>query len=176
MDPYKLLGVSPNSTSKEVTDAYKNIIENYLNEGTDENSKSLYNEKLSELNEAYRLISQNITFEEVRELIGVDDFLSAEAKLNLVSDDSSPEWNYLTGVLLIKKGWIHSGVNHLKKAAKLNPYNTEYKNTLSTLNQKINFIKTNYSNNGNKGTSPLNLCGNNATTTTTIGNNKKGLC
>ena len=51
MDPYKLLGVSPNSTSKEVTDAYKNIIENYLNEGTDENSKSLYNEKLSELNE-----------------------------------------------------------------------------------------------------------------------------
>ncbi|MEI3337377.1 MAG: ABC transporter substrate-binding protein [Clostridium sp.] len=176
MDPYKLLGVSPNSTSKEVTDAYKNIIENYLNEGTDENSRSLYNEKLSELNEAYRLISQNITFEEVRELIGVDDFLSAEAKLNLVSDDSSPEWNYLTGVLLIKKGWIHSGVNHLKKAAKLNPYNTEYKNTLSTLNQKINFIKTNYSNNGNKGTSPLNLCGNNATTTTTIGNNKKGLC
>lgn len=174
MDPYKLLGVSPNSTSKEVTDAYKNIIENYLNEGTDENSKSLYNEKLSELNEAYRLISQNITFEEVRELIGVDDFLSAEAKLNLVSDASSPEWNYLTGVLLIKKGWIHSGVNHLKKAAKLNPYNTEYKNTLSTLNQKINFIKTNYSNNGNKGTSPLNLCGNNATTT--IGNNKKGLC
>ena len=172
MDPYKLLGVSPNSTSKEVTDAYKNIIENYLNEGTDENSKSLYNEKL---NEAYRLISQNITFEEVRELIGVDDFLSAEAKLNLVSDASSPEWNYLTGVLLIKKGWIHSGVNHLKKAAKLNPYNTEYKNTLSTLNQKINFIKTNYSNNGNKGTSPLNLCGNNATTTT-IGNNKKGLC
>ena len=176
MDPYKLLGVSPNSTSKEVTDAYKNIIENYLNEGTDENSRSLYNEKLSELNEAYRLISQNITFEEVRELIGVDDFLSAEAKLNLVSDDSSPEWNYLTGVLLIKKGWIHSCVNHLKKAAKLNPYNTEYKNTLSTLNQKINFIKTNYSNNGNKGTSPLNLCGNNATTTTTIGNNKKGLC
>lgn len=176
MDPYKLLGVSPNSTSKEVTDAYKNIIENYLNEGTDENSKSLYNEKLSELNEAYRLISQNITFEEVRELIGVDDFLSAEAKLNLVSDASSPEWNYLTGVLLIKKGWIHSGVNHLKKAAKLNPYNTEYKNTLNTLNQKINFIKTNYSNNGNKGTSPLNLCGNNATTTTTIGNNKKGLC
>lgn len=176
MDPYKLLGVSPNSTSKEVNDAYKNIIENYLNEGTDENSKSLYNEKLSELNEAYRLISQNITFEEVRELIGVDDFLSAEAKLNLVSDASSPEWNYLTGVLLIKKGWIHSGVNHLKKAAKLNPYNTEYKNTLSTLNQKINFIKTNYSNNGNKGTSPLNLCGNNATTTTTIGNNKKGLC
>ena len=176
MDPYKLLGVSPNSTSKEVTDAYKNIIENYLNEGTDENSKSLYNEKLSELNEAYRLISQNIAFEEVRELIGVDDFLSAEAKLNLVSDASSPEWNYLTGVLLIKKGWIHSGVNHLKKAAKLNPYNTEYKNTLSTLNQKINFIKTNYSNNGNKGTGPLNLCGNNATTTTTIGNNKKGLC
>ena len=175
MDPYKLLGVSPNSTSKEVTDAYKNIIENYLNEGTDENSKSLYNEKLSELNEAYRLISQNITFEEVRELIGVDDFLSAEAKLNLVSDASSPEWNYLTGVLLIKKGWIRSGVNHLKKAAKLNPYNTEYKNTLSTLNQKINFIKTNYSNNCNKGTSPLNLCGNNATTTT-IGNNKKGLC
>lgn len=173
MDPYKLLGVSPNSTSKEVSDAYKNIIENYLNEGTDENSKSLYNEKLSELNEAYRLISQNIAFEEVRELIGVDDFLSAEAKLNLVSDASSPEWNYLTGVLLIKKGWILSGVNHLKKAAKLNPYNTEYKNTLSTLNQKINFIKTNYSNNGNKGNNPLNLCGNN---NNNIGNNKKGLC
>ena len=93
MDPYKLLGVSPNSTSKEVNDAYKNIIENYLKEVNDENSKSLYDEKLSELNEAYRLVSQNIAFEEVRGLIGLDDVLSAEAKLNLVSDGSSPEWN-----------------------------------------------------------------------------------
>ncbi len=150
MEPYKLLGVSPNSTSKEVNDAYKNIIENYLKERTDENSKSLYDEKLSELNEAYRLVSQNIAFEEVRELIGLDDFLSAEAKLNLVSDGSSPEWNYLTG---------------LKKAATLNPYNTEYKNTLNNLNQKINLIKTNYSNNMG-GNNPLNVCG----------NNTKGLC
>lgn len=171
MDPYKLLGVSPNSTSKEVNDAYKNIIDDYLKDSTEEDSKSLHDEKLSELNEAYRLVSQNIAFEEVRELIEDDDFLSAEAKLNLVSDSSSPEWNYLTGVLLLKKGWIHSGVNHLKKAATLNPYNIEYKNTLNTLNQKINVVKTNYSNNASGNNNPLNACGNN-----NIGTNKKGLC
>lgn len=174
MDPYKVLGVSTNSSPKEVHDAYKNIVENFsIDSSEDGASKTIYDEKLSELNEAYRLISNNLAFEEVRELIDCDDFLTAEAKLNLISDTSSPEWNYLTGVLLLKKGWVHSGVNHLKKAATLNPYNTEYQNTIATLNQKINSLKSNYSNTsqGNSG-GGLNLCGGGNTSQ----NKKDGLC
>lgn len=173
MDPYKVLGISTNASPKEVHDAYKNILENFsIDTSEDGVSKTIYDEKLSELNEAYRLISNNLAFEEVRELIESDDFLAAEAKLNLISDTSSPEWNYLTGVLLLKKGWVHSGVNHLKKAATLNPYNTEYQNTIAALNQKINSLRANY-NNTNQGNSGggLNLCGGNASQ-----NKKGGLC
>ena len=105
MDPYKVLGVLPHSSEGEVNQAYQKIVQTYNTDDLQDDSiKTFYTEKLNEANEAYRIISHNIACEEVREMIEDDDFVAAEARLNLVSDISSAEWNYLKGVLLLKKG------------------------------------------------------------------------
>jgi len=173
MDPYKILGVLPHSSENEIKDAYNRLIETYnLDELQDDSVKSLYDGKLSEANEAYRIITHNLTCEEVRDLIESDDFIAAETKLNFISDVSSAEWNYLKGVLLIKKGWVDSGANHIKKAASLNPYNDEYVSTMNKLNEKVGAYKNNYTKNGKQGGGGLNLCGSGNDT----GGNKGGLC
>ena len=174
MDPYKILGVLPHASPNEIKSAYNQIVETYnTNDLEDDSVKSLYTEKLSEANEAYRILSHNIACEEVRDLIECDDFIAAEAKLNLVSDVSSAEWNYLKGVLLLKKGWIDSGITHIKQATTLNTYNNEYLNTLKQLNQKVGTYKTNFSNQGTpkQAGSTNGLCGGNNNS-----GNKGGLC
>lgn len=171
MDPYKVLGILPHSTFKEVTEAYKNIVATYSTDDLeDESVKSFYLEKLSEANEAYRIINLNLTCQEVRGLIEEDNFIAAETKLNLTSDLSSAEWNYLKGILLIKKGWVDSGINHVKRAATLNPYNSEYINTTKQLDENVKQYKNSFSrNSGQKG--GLNLCNNSNTE-----NKNNGLC
>ena len=173
MDPYKILGILPHSSESEIKDAYNRLIGTYnLDDLQDDSVKSLYEDKLSEANEAYRIITHNLTCDEVRDLIESDDFIAAETKLNYISDLSSAEWNYLKGVLLIKKGWVDSGANHIKKAATLNPYNNEYVSTMNKLNEKVGTYKNNYSKNGKQGGSALNLCGSGNDN----GGDKGGLC
>lgn len=177
MDPYKVLGVLPHSSEKDLQKAYQDIVETYKTDDLQDASiKTFYKEKLHEANEAYRIISHNIACEEVRDLIDCDDFITAESKLNLVADVSSAEWNYLKGVLLLKKGWVDSGVTHIKKAATLNPYNTEYINTANQVTQKVGNYKSQYNSqtqNQGSGGGLLNMCGNN---NNNGGGKQGGLC
>ena len=173
MDPYKVLGVLPHSSEGEVNQAYQKIVQTYNTDDLQDDSiKTFYTEKLNEANEAYRIISHNIACEEVREMIEDDDFVAAETRLNLVSDISSAEWNYLKGVLLLKKGWVESGVNHINKAATLNPYNNEYVSAMNTLNQKVGSYKQNFSNAKTGGSGGGGLCGGNNNSS----GGKGGLC
>lgn len=159
MDPYKVLGVLPHSSESEIKEAYSNLMNTYnLDELQDDSVKLMYEEKINEANEALRIITDTRTLEKVRDLIEQDDFIAAEANLNLISDSHSAEWNYLKGVLLIKKGWIDSGVNHIKKAANINPYNDEYISTIQKLNQKLALFKNNRSRQSQNSSS---LCSNN---------------
>lgn len=173
MDPYKVLGILPHASSLEVKDAYKKIVETYNTDDLEDDSvKTIYLEKISEANEAFRIINLNLTCQEVRDLIESDDFIAAESKLNLVSDNSSAEWNYLKGILLIKKGWVESGATHIKTAATLNPYNNEYLNTMNQLTENIKKYKRNSPKNSTS-KAGLNPCSNNSNIS---GGNKGGLC
>ncbi|MBE6047167.1 MAG: J domain-containing protein [Clostridium sp.] len=169
MDPYKVLGIPPHSSDVEIKEAYSKLMDTYnLNELEDDSVKLMYEEKINEANEAFRIITDNRKLEKVRDLIESDDFISAEANLNLISNSQSAEWNYLKGILLIKKGWIESGVNHIKNAVNINPYNDEYVSTINKLNQKIESFK-NGSMKQNQNSS--SLCANNNNNT-----GKGGLC
>ena len=174
MDPYKVLGVLPTSSKDEIKEAYRHIVETYNTDNIeDESIEDSYKEKLNEVNEAYRLVNNNLICEEVRDLIDCDDFIAAETKLNLASDFSSAEWNYLNGLILLQKGWIDSGVNHIKQAVNLNPYNTEYTDTLNKLNQKVGSYKSNFNNvNNNQSNMSNQLCNNN----NNLQRNNGGLC
>ncbi|MCR4943810.1 MAG: J domain-containing protein [Clostridium sp.] len=168
MDPYKVLGILPHSSDSEIKEAYSNLMNTYnLDDLQDDSVKLMYEEKINEANEALRVITDNRTLEKVRDLIESDDFIAAEANLNLISDSHSAEWNYLKGILLIKKGWIDSGVNHIKRAANINPYNDEYITTIQKLNQKLVPLKNNHQRQTQNNSS---LCSNNNS------GNKGGLC
>ena len=99
-----------------------------------------------------------------------------QTELNLIYDKSSPEWNYLQGFVLLKKGWFQAGVNHLKTAAELNPNNEEYQEALMVLVKKVRNMKANYaramqynsSNNNN------NMCGGGGQTNNMCGGSGSG--
>ena len=104
----------------------------------------LAEDKLSELNTAYNSLINEYKYKDIRELIEKQQFLSAETQLNLITDKSSAEWNYLQGFVLLKKGWFKAGVNHMKVAAELNPDNEEYQEALMVLAKKVRQMKANY--------------------------------
>lgn len=162
MNPYKILGVRPNASHDEIKAAYDDLVNTYSSQDFESFSDEfLVEDKLAEINDAYNALNNENKYREIRNLIESEQFINAETELNLIADKNSPEWNYLKGFVMLKKGWFQSGVNHLKTAAELNPSNTEYKDTLMHLSRKINEIKRNYARTvaANNNTNNMNPCG-----------------
>ena len=147
MNPYKILGVKPNASQDEIKEAYRALSETYsLDTFKDSPEEPLAEDKLSELNEAYSILINDVKYKDIRKLIESEQFINAENELNKISDKTSPEWNYLKGFVMLKKGWFQAGVSHLQTAARLNPNNPEYRNTLTLLQRKMNQIRSYYAN------------------------------
>lgn len=145
MNPYKVLGIRPNASLDEIKNAYETLTNTYnVDNFQGSTEEPLAEDKLSELNDAYTVLINDIKYKDIRNLIENQQFLSAETQLNLISDKTSPEWNYLQGFVLLKKGWFKAGVTHLKTAAELNPNNQEYQEALMILAKKVNQMKANY--------------------------------
>lgn len=145
MNPYKVLGIRPNASLNEIKDAYESLANTYsVNNFNYSIEEPLAEDKLEEINQAYTLLTNNLKYKDIRSLIENQQFLSAETELNLIADKTSPEWNYLQGFVLLKKGWFQAGVNHLKTAAELNPNNEEYQQALMILVKKVRQMKANY--------------------------------
>lgn len=161
MNPYKVLGVRPNASLDEIENAYESLTSTYsINNFHGSLEEPLAEDKLYEINEAYTLLTNNLKYKDIRNLIERQQFLNAETELNLISDKTSAEWNYLKGFVLLKKGWFQAGVNHLKTAAELNPSNEEYQETLMILAKKVKQMKVNYARAmQSKGGNSSNMCG-----------------
>lgn len=145
MNPYKVLGVRPNASLDEIESAYESLTSTYsINDFHGSPEEPLAEDKLYEINEAYTSLTNDFKYKDIRNLIEQQQFLNAETELNLISDKTSPEWNYLKGFVLLKKGWFQAGVNHLKTAAELNPSNEEYQEALMILAKKVKQMKLNY--------------------------------
>ena len=166
MNPYKILGIPPTASKDEIENAYERIVDTYQIDNADSDDYYLMEDKISEANEAYNTLINDLKYKEIRSLIENEQFISAETELNLISDKNNAEWNYLKGFVMLKKGWVQSGVNHLKTAAELNPTNPEYKETMAILSRKINTIKQNYARaaaaaNIKANQNNMNMCGGN---------------
>ena len=134
MNPYKVLGVRPNASLDEIKTAYESLANTYdISNYQGSSEEPLAEDKISELNTAYNSLINEYKYKDIRDLIENQQFLSAETQLNLISDKSSAEWNYLEGFVLLKKGWFKAGVNHVKIAAELNPENEFAHNNLGIL-------------------------------------------
>ncbi len=166
MDPYKVLDVDDTASEEEIKDKFKHMVEEY-SQSQDEETK----QKISVLSAAYEKIINGNLYKEIRDLIDNKNFAEAEAKLNLINNANSAEWNYLQGFISVQKGWFDSGLNYLKKSVQLEPDNYEYLNSLNKLQSRVIDYMKKYSNKKVKPNSNnMNACGGDNS------NNNGGMC
>lgn len=157
-NPYEVLGLTQGASLDEVKKAYRELAKKYHpDQYTSNPLRELAEEKMREINEAYETIcknpnynssssnfsnSSNYSYSEIRNDLSSGRYQNAEAKLNSISMRDA-EWNFLYGVMLMKKGWHDSAYSYIQTACSLDPNNIEYRQTLNSFGQRT----TNYSNN-----------------------------
>lgn len=155
MNPYEVLNIDEDASEEEIRNKFKDMLEEYT-----QNQDEFTKQKVMIISAAYeRIINRNL-YKEIRNLIDNKNFVEAEAKLNLVNNANSAEWNYLQGFISVQKGWFESGLNYLKKAVQLEPDNNEYLNSLNKLQSRVIEYMKKYSNKKVKPNSNnMNACG-----------------
>ncbi len=165
MNPYDILGLDTTASEEEVINRYNELLIECAN-SEDANVQ----EKINLLNMAYDILINKDVYKEVRGFIENKNFIAAQAKLNIINDRTSAEWNYLQGFIAVQKGWFETAVGYLKKAVELAPDNKEYINSLNTLQGRVFDYASRYvSRGGTKPASPNNINGCN-------GGNNGGMC
>jgi curved DNA-binding protein CbpA len=160
MNPYEVLGIKPGASQEEIKSAYRKLVKQYHpDQFTDNPLQKLAQEKLAEVNEAYRILSSgkgnsntyssnssssssysnggssSQDLAQARACLQRRDTREAEAILNRVTDRSA-EWYYLMGVVHMNKGWYDSALQNIRTASNMDPNNFEYRQTLDQLNRR----------------------------------------
>ncbi|AGX42761.1 J domain-containing protein [Clostridium saccharobutylicum] len=157
MDPYEVLGIDTSASEEEIKNKYINLLAEYT-----KNQDDTTPVKIQVLNTAYNKLINGRVYKEIRSLIDKRNFTGAEAKLNIVNDRNSAEWNYLQGFVSLQKGWFEAGLNYIKTAVDLEPDNTEYLSSLNKLQSRIIDYITKYQNvkqSSNPNSNNMNACG-----------------
>jgi molecular chaperone DnaJ len=168
-DPYEVLGIPKGSSQEEIKAAYKKLVKKYHPDQYANNPLSdLAQEKLKEINQAYdnliggsqKSSSQNYQksqshgyqkkgqsdYYEIRTTIERGNLSLAENMLNSIIYRDA-EWNYLMGIVYLRKGWYDQSYQYINLAASMNPGNMEYRNALNN----FNFRNQGYRTHGNQG-------------------------
>lgn len=152
MNPYEVLGVSPNDDEETIKKAYRTLVkkyhpDRYANSPLAEQA----NEKLKQINLAYDMIcgkaqpqqpggtqggyspggrySGAASFESVRVLISMMQTDAAEAMLDTLP--RTAEWYYLKGVICTRRGFYTNARRYFETACRLDPGNAEYQSALA---------------------------------------------
>lgn len=158
MDPYKVLGIGSDATDAEVKKAYRALAKKYHPDNYVNNPLAdLAAEKMKQINEAYDEIqkqraggqsssgaggasggsgAQSGEYVRVRELINVGRFSEAEVLLGRkAAAERTAEWHFLYGHIMLHKGWMMEARQEFETACRMDPYNSEYQNTLVRMGQ-----------------------------------------
>lgn len=157
MNPYEVLGVSPNVSDEELKKAYRNLAKKYHPDRyANSPLANSASEKMKQINEAYDTIleerkrqksggrqydtyyTQNDNyqggysqFDDIRQLINENRLDEAEFDLSDFSDfpstERNAEWYYLMGVVVYRKGFLEEAYNYFATACRLDPNNMEYR-------------------------------------------------
>lgn len=168
MDPYKTLGVSRTATDDEIKKAYRELVKKYHpDKYTDNELKDLAAEKLKAVNAAYddiQRMRQNKTghsfnganassdpkYSYIRSKIQAGDIGTAEVELDRMTDHDA-EWNYLKGLVLLRKGWYDGARQHFAVAHNMDPLNQEYTQAFNSINSMGRGNSGPYGNSSNVG-------------------------
>lgn len=158
MDPYKVLGVSPDTSDDDVKRAYRELARKYHPDNYVNNPLAdLAEARMKEINEAYdQIMSQrsgrtsggaqqksyggtyggapsNPIYSQIRAAINAGNLAMAEEMLQR-SPQRDAEWYFLMGSVYYRKGWFDEANRAYTQACQMDPANTEYRNALNMLN------------------------------------------
>ena len=158
MNPYKILGVPEGSDQETIKKAYHKLVKKYHPDKYADNPlKELAEEKLKEINKAYDMLtsgnassqsygsgsaysssqsySTGVQYADVRNLIASG---RVDEALNLLEtkDKTTAEYNYLKGMIYLRKGWYGEAVRYINTAASMDPSNQEYQYARNNLNYR----------------------------------------
>lgn len=168
MDPYKVLGVSPDASQEEVSKAYKKLARKY-HPDLNPNDKQAA-EKMSQINQAYDLIRSgkakssgyndynasygyggynhsygnsygNDMFSAVRRCIQLGKFYDALRLLDAISNRTG-QWYYLAAVTHYNLGNKTTALKYIDEAIRLEPDNMEYR----SFYDQVNYYGQDYTN------------------------------
>lgn len=164
MDPYKVLGVTPETSDDDVKRAYRELARKYHPDNyVGSPLADLAEERMKEINEAYDIIMSGRTGGQA----GTDSTASAggphaqytgrqyqsnsgtysqvraainAGNLSLAeellqrSSTRDAEWHFLMGTVYYRKGWYDEARRCYTQACSMAPTNAEYRNALNMLN------------------------------------------
>lgn len=167
MDPYKILGVSPDADKETIDKAHKELVKKYHPDRYVNNPLAdLAEEKLKEINEAYEMIKKSGKygsssngggsyshtgggygdFANVRRLINAGQITQAESILDSMTTKTA-EWFFLKGLCALQRGWHDRAYTYIQTAVTMDPNNSEYRSYYQSF---ANRAQT-YRNYGNQG-------------------------
>lgn len=184
-NPYKVLGVREGASPDEIKAAYKELAKKYHPDKYVNNPLGdLAAEKMKEINEAYDFLMKNggktsgsyssqnyggngqsyrggTNYAYIRSLISNGNIGEAERQLNNINIRDA-EWNYLMGMVMMRKGWYDSAYQYLLHATQMAPHNAEYRNAFNNIARAGNTYRNMGTNQGygQGGMSTCDCCSN----------------
>lgn len=156
MNPYEVLGVSPDADEETVKKAYRALVKKYHpDKYVNTPMAEVASEKMKEINRAYDMITRGTTAEQtsggynpfggntytgeanyqnVRILLNMGRVAEAVRMLNLLPKNA--EWYYLYGIACMRQGWYDKAVENIERAVSLDPSNAEYQSALNNIKNR----------------------------------------
>lgn len=176
-DPYKILGVGRDATEEEIKNAYRTLARKYHpdNFANDETARSMAEEKMKEINEAYDAIqnakksgnsgyssdnsSNRAKYNTIRQHINARRIVDADTMLEgIPASERNAEWNFLKGCVCAAKGWYFDAQNYFQTACSMDPNNPEYRNALNNMRSGARNYTGGYNTSTTQGCNGCDLC------------------
>lgn len=160
-NPYEVLEIRERASEEEIKAAYKRLVKKYHPDQYANNPLSdLAEEKLKEINEAYDFLMKNNDnynsgqgsnnwnnqqynnnssnlYAKIRVFIERGNINQADQILESITNRDA-EWNFLKGIIFLRRGWYDMAYQHIQLAVNLDPANTEYRAALNNLASRAN--------------------------------------
>ena len=161
MDPYKVLGVTPQTSDDDVKRAYRELARKYHPDNYINNPLAdLAEARMKEINEAYDQIMNERSgktagasggqqqyggqqrsytganaalYSQVRQAINQGNLGMAEQLLQRAAGRDA-EWFFLMGTVYYRKGWYDEAARSYTQACQMDPSNLEYRTALNNQN------------------------------------------
>ena len=137
MDPYKVLGVTPQTSDDDVKRAYRELArkyhpDNYVNNPLADLAETRMKEQYGGYQQRTYTGANAALYSQVRQAINQGNLGMAEALLQRAAGRDA-EWFYLTGTVYYRKGWYDEAARAYTQACQMDPNNAEYQHALQNL-------------------------------------------